>query len=83
MIVNKSDKLLDLETLIYLLLSKDIDKYDDIKKMIFGKTSRYLNGVKNMNISYTSYPRSGNTFLRKYFESILGVATGSDMVMIF
>lgn len=34
-------------------------------------------------IMYTSYPRSGNTFLRKYFESITGLATGSDQVMKF
>jgi len=36
-----------------------------------------------MAISYTSYPRSGNTFLRKYLENITGIATGSDMFMKF
>jgi hypothetical protein len=36
-----------------------------------------------MHVSYASYPRSGNTFLRKYLESITGIATGSDMVMKF
>lgn len=36
-----------------------------------------------MAISYTSYPRSGNTFLRKYFENITGIATGSDQLMKF
>jgi len=35
------------------------------------------------HVSYTSYPRSGNTFLRKYLENITGLATGSDMVMKF
>jgi len=30
-------------------------------------------------VIFASYPRSGNTFLRKYLEEITGIATGSDM----
>jgi hypothetical protein len=33
---------------------------------------------RSLSITYTSYPRSGNTFLRKYLENITGIATGSD-----
>ena len=30
---------------------------------------------------YATYPRSGNSLMRKYFENVTGVATGSDMVL--
>ena len=30
---------------------------------------------------YATYPRSGNSLMRKYFENVTGIATGSDMVM--
>lgn len=30
---------------------------------------------------YATYPRSGNSLMRKYFETVTGIATGSDMVM--
>ncbi len=84
MIYNESDKVLDAEELTQMLLSKDVENYEEAKQFIYGKSSRFLDGKKKqLNISYTSYPRSGNTFLRKYFESVLGVATGSDMVMLF
>jgi len=29
--------------------------------------------------SFISFPRSGNSFLRKYLESLTGVITGSDL----
>ena len=34
-------------------------------------------------VSYSTYPRVGNSFLRKYLQMITGVATGSDMTMEF
>jgi len=30
-------------------------------------------------VAYCSYPRSGNTFIRNYFEQIAGVYTGGNM----
>jgi hypothetical protein len=30
---------------------------------------------------YATYPRSGNSLMRKYFENCTGIATGSDMVL--
>lgn len=30
---------------------------------------------------YATYPRSGNSLMRKYFENVTGIATGSDMVL--
>ena len=32
-------------------------------------------------VSYSTFPRVGNSFLRKYLQMITGVATGSDMPM--
>ncbi len=46
LIVNKSDSTIDLEALTYWLLSKDLENYEEIKKVFIGKTSRYLNGEK-------------------------------------
>ena len=30
-------------------------------------------------VAFTSYPRSGNSFLRKILEQVTGVFTGSDL----
>ena len=57
--------------------------YHKIKDTIFKSNSRFLSGTYPCAITYTSYPRSGNTFLRKYFENITGIATGSDQLMKF
>jgi len=35
-------------------------------------------GNDENKVMYTSYSRSGNTFLRRYLEQITGVNTGSD-----
>ena len=83
LIVNESDVDVDLDELKELLLSKDLEYYRTNKEKLFGNQTRFLNKKPIKNITYASYPRSGNTFLRKYFESITGIATGSDMVMKF
>ena len=33
------------------------------------------------HVSYCSYPRCGNSFLRKYLQNITGILTGSDMML--
>lgn len=50
-------------------------------KWIFDSEIRYLDGndINGDKIAYATYPRTGSTFLRKYFENITGIATGSDM----
>jgi hypothetical protein len=50
---------------------------------VFATQPKFLKGTKQNTIMYTSYPRSGNTFLRKYLENITGLATGSDQLMKF
>jgi len=53
--------------------------YESTKILRFGNQARFLTGTqRSLSITYTSYPRSGNTFLRKYLENITGIATGSD-----
>lgn len=61
-----------------MLLSKNLAEIPD-----FSGQAKFLSGCRSQAISYTSYPRSGNTFLRKYLENITGVATGSDQLMKF
>lgn len=63
--------------------SSSLKEYHATKDKRFGDQARFLNGVPFNAISYTSYPRSGNTFLRKYLENITGIATGSDQLMKF
>jgi hypothetical protein len=53
----------------------------ELRDQLFKQTV-FLN-EETFKVTYTSYPRSGNTFLRKYFETITGIATGSDQVMKF
>jgi hypothetical protein len=50
---------------------------------MFEGDTKFLDGddINGDRIIYTSFPRCGNTFLRKYFEVITGVATGSDMTL--
>ena len=63
-----------------MFLSKDLSRYDvALEQKLFGSKAKFLSGTRPRSISYASYPRSGNTFLRKYLENVTGVATGSDV----
>jgi len=45
---------------------------------------KFLDSKVNMSgnrVAFASYPRSGNSFLRKMIEQITGVFTGSDVPM--
>ena len=52
-------------------------KYFNISNPLSGQT---VESSGNM-VSYCSYSRCGNSFLRKYLEKITGIATGSDMIL--
>ena len=80
---NESDTQIDLDSHIEFLRSDRLEEYEQRKDEIFAKQARFLNGKQFEPISYASWPRSGNTFLRKYFENITGIATGSDQFMKF
>ena len=49
--------------------------------MLDDKILRFLDGesMEGEKVSYSTYQRSGNTFLRKYIELISGIPTGSEM----
>ena len=37
--------------------------------------------MEQQSVVYATYPRSGNSLMRKHFENVSGIATGSDMPM--
>ena len=81
---NISDIYINLQDHIELFLSKDMKRYDiALQQKLFGGKAKFLSGSRPRSITYASYPRSGNTFLRKYLENVTGVATGSDVQMKF
>jgi hypothetical protein len=53
-----------------------LQKTDKIPSHI--STPKYLSKNFFEKVVLTSYPRSGNTLLRKYLEDITGIITGSD-----
>lgn len=72
-------KVVNLDHLYGLLRSKD-EKAWEANKWIFDGQMRFLDGKQNNwnKIAFGSFPRSGNSFLRKYLEMLTGVTTGSD-----
>ena len=67
-------------------MSTDLSKADELEQD--GKNiARLLDASVKLGdtgdmVCFQSYPRSGNTFLRGYLESVTGVFTGSDMSTI-
>ena len=82
-IVCKTDHLVHMDDLYALLKSKDLDRYEREKDYFFGESARYTTGNSSnqQKVVYATYPRSGNSLMRKYFENVTGLATGSDMVI--
>jgi len=65
--------------LLDVLGSKDEELFLK-NKWIFDGKDRFLDGrTKPGNkVAFVSFPRSGNSFLRKYLDKLTGVTTGSD-----
>ena len=62
-----------------LLLSKDLSRATEIDTK---SDLRFLDGKVDMQgnmVAFQSFPRTGNTFLRRFIEQITGVYTGADM----
>jgi hypothetical protein len=76
---NSDTTTLKLKELMQLLLSKDRQQWTQ-NSWVFDGERRYLDGTKNTanKVGFQSFPRSGNTFVRKYFEMLTGVETGAD-----
>ena len=66
-----------------MLKSSDLDLYESVKDKYFGNVPKVTTGDASdlSSIVYVTYPRSGNSLMRKYFENVTGLATGSDMVL--
>ena len=65
-----------------LLLSKRDRKKEARIQWANEDEFRFLDGNTNLwgdMVAFQSFPRSGNTFLRRYLEQITGVVTGADM----
>lgn len=73
-------EVINLKQLERLLRSKDANLWDRCHWMFDKKHFRFLDGepIKHNKIGFHSFPRSGNTFLRKYFELLTGIQTGAD-----
>ena len=72
-----------------MLKSKDVSLLTENAWMFEGDT-KFLNmqadaTVDSMHnhVSYCSFPRMGNSFLRMYLHNTTGIATGSDMNLSF
>jgi len=67
-------KVVNLNELCHLLKSKDLELWNRAK-WIYNDELKYLDGTPNNSnkIAFASFPRSGNTFLRKYFEMLSGI----------
>ncbi len=68
-----------------LWLSKDLSRVKELEWIEEnGGTFRFLDTkvpMEGNKVSFVSYPRSGNSFLRRFIELISGVVTGSDIKM--
>lgn len=72
----------DFNYLKELLLSKDLTRSSELDWV--AKDFRFLNGKNVLNesgdhVALMTFPRSGNSFLRRYLELITGIYTGSDI----
>lgn len=71
---------INLKMLMSLLKSKDEALWNRSKWMFDPNHFRFLDGApnKSQKVGFCSFPRSGNTFLRKYVELLTGIQTGAD-----
>jgi hypothetical protein len=76
---------INLDVLFALLRSRDLSQYEKVRHRFFTGQALFTSGtsIEQPSVAYLTYPRSGNSLMRKYFENLTGVATGSDMVMKF
>lgn len=71
---------IDFKFLKDLLLSTDLSRLDNLREL--GQKNRFLDKTFDMTgnrIAFSSYPRSGNTFLRTFIEQCTGLYTGCDI----
>ena len=64
-----------------ILLSKDLSRASELDWTVDG--FRFLDGEElTVNkVAFQSYPRSGNTMMRTFIETVTGLFTGSDTIL--
>ena len=64
-----------------LYLSKDLSRMAELEWLSKGPARFFDNKVDltGNRIGMASFPRSGNSFLRKFLESIFGITTGGEL----
>ena len=74
----------NLKQLKEILLSKDLSRDRELDWIANGEI-RFLDGedIDGEKVCFQSFPRSGNTMLRKFLEVVTGVHTGSDRPLDF
>ena len=71
---------INLKQLKEILLSKDLSRDKELDWISNGQL-RFLDGedIDGDKVCFQSFPRAGNTMLRRFLEAVTGVHTGSDM----
>ncbi|CDW77353.1 fbox domain containing protein [Stylonychia lemnae] len=65
---------------VKLLKKKTDEVSEEDYKWIFEGAAKFLDSSEIVpKLTYATYPRSGNSFFRKYFETITGISTGNDI----
>jgi len=62
-----------------LMLSKDTTRTDEYRTMIQSELKFLDKKDPLKGIAFVSFPRTGNSFLRKILEQCTGIFTGADM----
>jgi hypothetical protein len=74
-------KTINFKSLIKMLKSKD-EKDFVANEWIYNGDFKFLDGERiNSKIGFNTYPRSGNSFLRKYLEQLTGISTGATVML--
>ena len=62
------------------LLKSSDEALWDRSKWMFDGNFRFLDNEENKSnkVGFCSFPRSGNTFMRRYLELLTGIQTGAD-----
>ena len=69
-------------TLIEILKSKDSALMEGKNAWMFDGEMRMLDGTPipdGQKVAFNTFPRSGNTFLRRFLDTITGIHTGENM----
>ena len=75
MVNGGGDSEVRLSEVIGLLGSRDIKRYWEVGNSLFGSDTRYCSneGFGDNSVVYATFPRSGNSMVRKYLENITGI----------